>query len=681
MTDNFNVASGQDPQSKNIRKQDAIGKGDNTALFAEMFADDTPDPNELRTDKPEPKAKAKKGAVMTVTEAYRAGLEMFELMGYTVRLDPNGPFCGHTILKRRRPDNIFGIIYPAHFQPLLPIHPAEDDVDKLVSRAKNHTDDTVRELWGDTLDKRFNIDMERVARSEMLRASQLESFTELEPLTLHRSFDPDGTVTESKNQAHDPETWIPARAWFAPQLQQVTFQDVFSIFPDAERELLKLLLGRACLGPTDQIPHGEDEAIRHGARMAGIVVGEPGAGKSTLFERALLPALAKCGYKRGNFQDVSGRFGLAEVALSDLAYKDDTTKETLRKLMSSEQAKTMISSGQLNTEEKNQKAVNVRANTVLLLCANDWNPRAVYDLDGGIVDRFKVLRTLSRPELERLQQGKNVNGVTPISELSRKSGMTLNPGTHLDYLCEELNVSREALLLWCCRLATDEFYDVAIKQNKNCQGKDLLEMRVRELTSKCRIQFHLDVTKTLVMAMVFCSFLRNPDWQMPSLTGKGTLALALRDFYFVMTDQSCGTTLERMNHRWLDENRNPIHYYDGIRRVNVPTIKLASNSCEEVWGDNRSLKKSFKFILEKLELRDGFAMNAEISEWTGRWNLLRLERADDLREEAILMREQMTASELARVDNFELSPTDDWTYNPNYTPELAQHQRPMMTVG
>lgn len=667
MTDNYNTKSKEDPQSAAILKAQAEKNGN---LLAALTEGDGKDPSELRTDVPEADGKGKKSKSMTISDAYKAGKTLIEGMDYVVRLELNAPFCHHTILKRQKPPAVEGVNYPSSFQPLQPI--LDDDVQQIVS-ALNGAPEAVRELWGGSIDRRFSIDMERIAKSEMAREKERSNFTDHQALRLGRSFDPSGELTGAACVS-DPESWIPARSWFDPKLKKVTFQDVFTIFPDAEREILKLLIGRACVGPTEQIPHGWTDKIEHGARMAGIVVGDPGIGKSTLFERSLLQALTFVGYTRGNFQDIGGRFGLADVALSDLAYKDDTTKETLKRLMSSEQAKTLISSGELNTEEKNQKDQNVRARTTLLLCANDWVPTDVYDLDQGITDRFKILQALSEPELERLQKGKAVKGVTKMSELSLSSGHTLNPGSHLNHLTKKLGVSREALLLWCCRIATDEFYRVAIGEN-NVPGKDLLKTRVRELTSKCRIQFHLDVTKTLVMAMIFCSYLRDPKWKMPSLTGKGTLGLALRDLYFVATDPSLKTTFDRMKTRWIETSRQPIHYFDGLRRVNVPTVKVAGEAVNEVWADNRSNKKAFAHILEKLELRDGFAMPSALSQWVGRWNTLRLQRADDLREEAIMFRELMTEEELKRCSDLKLAPDDNWINAPDYSPESAQEQR------
>ena len=358
-SDPFNAKSNGDPQGAAINKELEERKGN---FFSEL---ETKDPNELRTDEDKSDdGKKSKKSQMTVTEAYEAGLAYFAEKGYHWRLEVNGGFCGHTVYKSQKPEQVVGINYPADFKPLRPLLQNDlEDIKRMSVLARSHPDDTFRELWGDTIDKRWSMDMDRLAKSELLRQNQLLSFTEQDPLKLRRAFDPLGDVTGKRCAANDPTTWVPARKWFDESLHQVTFQDVFTIFPDAGRELLKLLIGRAMVGPTMQIPHGWDEVLQHGARMAGIVVGEPGAGKSTLFERGLIPALSKIGYITGNFQDISSRFGLADVALSDLAYKDDTTKETLRRLMSSKSAKATSSQSSRPKIRTNFGLTKTRATT------------------------------------------------------------------------------------------------------------------------------------------------------------------------------------------------------------------------------------------------------------------------------------------------------------------------------
>ena len=77
---------------------------------------------------------------------------------------------------------------------------------------------------------------------------------------------------------------MPARAWFDEKLQKVTLKDVFTIFPEAETEMLKMIIGRVGVGRSNHKPPNFLEAVDHTARMAAVIVGkDAGLGKSTIF--------------------------------------------------------------------------------------------------------------------------------------------------------------------------------------------------------------------------------------------------------------------------------------------------------------------------------------------------------------------------------------------------------------
>ena len=218
MSDPLNVKSGEDPQSLAVRKEHALSTGDTATFFDILNGNTAPDPNELRTDSEEDKdedgKKKKKAAVMTITEAYHEGISVFAQMGYTIELDPVGPFCKHSIYAETSAPKVDGIDYPACFRPLLPITDSQDEaLQKMITRAKGHPDKNFQDLWVDTLDRRYSIDMERLAMSELMRKQQMESFTAAEPLKMRRAFDPLGDVTgRNKIPATDPSSWIPAKA-------------------------------------------------------------------------------------------------------------------------------------------------------------------------------------------------------------------------------------------------------------------------------------------------------------------------------------------------------------------------------------------------------------------------------------------------------------------------------------
>ena len=76
----------------------------------------------------------------------------------------------------------------------------------------------------------------------------------------------------------------------------VTLNDVFTIFPEAETEMLKMIIGRIGVGRSNHRPPNFLEPVDHTARMAAVIVGkDAGLGKSTIFN-GMTAAFSKCGF-------------------------------------------------------------------------------------------------------------------------------------------------------------------------------------------------------------------------------------------------------------------------------------------------------------------------------------------------------------------------------------------------
>ena len=121
------------------------------------------------------------------------------------------------------------------------------------------------------------------------------------------SFDPDGTLTGNK-AVRSPRVWVPDRDWFDDKLHSVTLADVFTIFPEAETEILSLIIGRVGVGRSNHKPPGFTEPVDHTARMAAVVVGkDAGLGKSTLFN-GMTAAFSRCGFLTHTFKSTEDRF-------------------------------------------------------------------------------------------------------------------------------------------------------------------------------------------------------------------------------------------------------------------------------------------------------------------------------------------------------------------------------------
>lgn len=298
---------------------------------------------EEKQKKASKKSKEEKAPVR-VSELYNAGIALLKGAGFVVEHDETGDHCKHRILKPSTPPLVRGISYPGGFNPLQEI--SEYDDFEAIEAAFNPAicPEDVRTFW-EPLFKPKAGDSELVSFTERLlkmkRASQDKNIHEV--LDYGHSFDP--AARWGGIPVSNPRTWVPDRAWFDPALHEVTMRDVFSIFPEAETEMLKLLIGRIGVGRTNHLPPGKTEPVDHTARMAGVIVGkDAGLGKSTVFN-GMTAALSKCGFVTHTFKSTEDRFGLKAAALSNVAYKDDTSLSSLKKFLAAEETKILITGG------------------------------------------------------------------------------------------------------------------------------------------------------------------------------------------------------------------------------------------------------------------------------------------------------------------------------------------------
>ena len=397
------------------------------------------------------KDKDEKKAPVRVSELYNAGIALLKSRGFTVELDETGDHINHRILKPAPPPMVKGIKYPHSFNPLQDI---STDLDFEAIEACFHPDiceEAVREFWTPMFRPKAG-DSDLLSFTERLlkmkRVNQAKNIHQT--LDYGQTFDPAGVL--GGDPVFNPRIWVPDKNWFDPALRKVTFADVFTIFPEAEQEMLRLILGRIGVGRSNHLPPGRTEPVDHTARMAGVIVGkDAGLGKSTLFN-GLTAALQRCGFVTHTFKSTEDRFGLKAAALSDVAYKDDTSLASLKKFLAAEETKILITNGLFQVEEKFQNAEQIWPKTVILVNSNDWNSKFAYDLDPGIIDRIKIISTYREYEVAKNRE--YLEGT--ISEGSPD----LRPRAHIPYLAEKIGVSQEALYLWCLRLATDRFWNI-----------------------------------------------------------------------------------------------------------------------------------------------------------------------------------------------------------------------------
>ena len=645
MTDRFSGKSFSDPQSDNITKE---VKG--------------------RKFSPKKDAKEEKKTETNVSELYNAGVAHLRTFNFTVELAEGGDHVLHRVLRPAAPQPILGVNYPASFQPLQDITTIEDF--QRIERAFESADSEVRDFWMPMFRPKGGENDLLTFSERMLKMQRIQQNIDIHKvLNYDHTFDPDGSLTG--NQAvRSPRVWVPARSWFDEKLQAVTLGDVFTIFPEAEVEMLKLIIGRVGVGRSNHLPPNFLEPIDHTARMAAVVVGkDAGLGKSTVFN-GLTAALSKCGFHTHTFKSTEDRFGLKAAALADIAYKDDTAMKSLKSFLAAEETKILITNGLFQTEEKFQNAEQIWPKCVMLVNSNDWDAHFAYDLDPGIIDRIKILSTYREYEVKqnRYRLDGSVSEGTP----------DLRPRAHIPFLADKLGVSSDALYLWCLRLATDRFYEIITDTADPTVNR--LQYEVRYWTTRQRIRFKADTSQALVNAMAIAAAIRNngEPYFMPELTPE-VLTRHLKDLLFLGLDKSATNLMDVMKAEWNDQGRPGTHFYQGLREIRWESVQLAINvmSNEINAYDKRGPSEIVKEIMSKLIMRDGFKISTGISYVIEDWNNTRF-ALGDIQETADRLRSSMSETQRERFCDRTLQPSGDWINNPQYSPDRAEEFRPRM---
>lgn len=610
------------------------------------------------------KEEDQKKAPVRVSELYNAGIKLLESRGFVVELDETGDHVNHRILKPSEPPEVQGVRYPHAFNPLQDIS-EHDDFEGL--EAAFHPDiceEGVREFWTPLFrpkagDSDLTSFTERLLK--MKRVNQTKNIHQT--LEYGHTFDPAGRM--GGQTVLNPRIWVPDREWFDPALYKVTFADVFTIFPEAEQEMLRLILGRVGVGRANHLPPGRTQPVDHTARMAGVIVGkDAGLGKSTLFN-GLTAALQRCGFVTHTFKSTEDRFGLKAAALSDIAYKDDTSLASLKKFLAAEETKILITNGLFQVEEKFQNAEQIWPKTVILVNSNDWNSKFAYDLDPGIIDRIKIISTYREYEV-----AKNRDSMAgTISEGSPD----LRPRAHIPYLAAKLGVSQEALYLWCLRLATDRFWEVI--SDVRDPSINRLQVEVRYWTTRQRIRFKADVTQALVNGMAFAWMLRTGSTEVPELTPE-MLQECLDHFYFMGVDPSGLRLMGIMKRQWELAGRPSTHYYQGFREIRWESVKKAVTYFEQSGRNSgqNTTTEVIKDVMEKLVMRDGFKIGGSANYVIENWENMR-HASEELQAEGQTLLTQLDEMDVERLTNSDTRCYDRWIENKQYSPDRAEKFR------
>ena len=189
---------------------------------------------------------------------------------------------------------------------------------------------------------------------------------------------------------------VPLAEWFPPQLQGYDSSSLLTLFPEAEKRMLMLVIARAVMGRNgNELAEG---LVEHNFRSMALIVGDPGLGKTTLMGY-LTEALTQLGFTCASGPTNLNQFAWAGAEKSHLMWWDDMTEEFQGSLLRNNNIKSIVSGGQINIEPKGEAVYSVYAQPAIIALTNVANYQHLIGLDPGVLSRVNHLLTYSREEL------------------------------------------------------------------------------------------------------------------------------------------------------------------------------------------------------------------------------------------------------------------------------------------
>lgn len=456
------------------------------------------------------------------------------------------------------------------------------------------------------------------------------------------------TMKGIKAAVRETYAYVPEKEWFSEELQQLTFEDVIRIFPHHEAQMMKLIIGRACVGRTGSVHPGTKKVLEHGFRKAGVVIGEPGVGK-TLTLNGILNAMKYVGYDVTSMGDFGSRFNQGSVVTSHLAYNDDLTLDSLERMLKAHSFKSVVTGGTERVENKGVDSIEVVSNTVILANCNEWKSEMLYSLDSGAVSRLAPLATYRLFELE---------------EFSEREGHDVHPGSHIRWLCEQYNTDSMSIYLRVLRDCVDFFLA------KCSEGTDV-HFYSEQLMPYLKIQLHKNAMECFIRFGFLAYAIRHRklkgDW-LPELT-LGSVSEILNDVRFLMIDKRADAFRTILKKDWEARGREASHPYWAQRKLLITSIDKAHEVFNTFKAD-RDVAIATENAFEVLRLRDGFSMGKKVSHIVRTWETIKGEKSRIYKLGKDIF-DQLTPEDQAILLDDNLRTDPSWIYDPDYDPTLV----------
>lgn len=449
----------------------------------------------------------------------------------------------------------------------------------------------------------------------------------------------------SGNINSDVYAYVPELEWFDEKVRNLSFEDIVTIFPPAEAKMFKLIIGRACVGRNGSIHPGSEKVIKHGFRKAGIIVGEPSIGKTTILN-GILNAMRYCGYDVSSMGELGAKFNQGPVIKSHLAYNDDLTLESLENMLKANSFKSVVTGGTERVENKGVDSIEAVSNTVIIANCNEIRSEISYSLDGGAISRLALISTYRGFEQE---------------EMSQNAGRDLHPVANIKHLCKTLGVDEMVLFMKVMRDCTDFFLD---KVNSDTD----VHFYSEELLPYLRIQIHKNALECFLRFCMVSYAIRDQKGQgnyLPELT-LGSFASIIESTRFVMIDMKANNLRRNMKAHWENSKRSQWHPYWAQRKMLISSVDK-SYDIFNTFKNDKDLTAAIENVFSALTLRDGFSMSKKSSHIVRSWEMVRGEKNKIYRIANELMA-TIDQEELDYITNKQNRCKSEYIYHPSYDP-------------
>ncbi len=275
--------------------------------------------------------------------------------------------------------------------------------------------------------------------------------------------------------------FLPKKEWFDQSIQDNVSLDLLFAFPEAEREVFALFLGRTVAGRLGQVYTSGKKQNVIWRGMPVLVDTKGGIGKSTLAEK-IITTLNKLGYTFGEMPpNLAGEFGLGRAARADISYVDDCDK-SLPDVLTSKHIKTLVSnSGNMSVHEKGEKHVTVKFPRCTLMIITNRFELHKMDLDGGNISRILPMKLWTVEDLA-------------TKEFCERTGFSNSMNRVIEEMATKLKVDEMAVMSYLLRLCYDKWVEAC---GKNIE--DVIKSHVSKFRINIAVDHHKEMMKKYVL--------------------------------------------------------------------------------------------------------------------------------------------------------------------------------------